>query len=147
MVVKSNSVVSIYDCESAKEIRSFQVPNLVAASLSPRGTYLQTFQKPAPQEKNVTLWKIETGDSIYQLSQKSMTRVNWYVLLNYCSIEHHNILNMKICQCLCRTATLVIMFSLFIFPNFYQCQHVSVWWCLCLCPCFILYESLREYSV
>lgn len=78
MVVKSNSVITIYDCKTAKEIRSFQVPNLVASVLSPRGTYLQTFQKPSgPQDKNVTLWKIETGDSIYQHSQKNMTRANW----------------------------------------------------------------------
>lgn len=78
MVVKSNSVITIYDCNTAKEIRSFQVPNLVASVLSPRGTYLQTFQKPSgPQDKNVTLWKIQTGDSIYQHSQKNMTRANW----------------------------------------------------------------------
>ncbi|TKY59142.1 Eukaryotic translation initiation factor 2A [Spatholobus suberectus] len=78
MVTKSNSVISVYDCGSAKEIRSFEVPNVVAATLSPSGTYLQTFQKPsAPQEKNVTLWKIETGDPVYQHSQKNTTKANW----------------------------------------------------------------------
>ncbi|WJX44314.1 hypothetical protein P8452_31305 [Trifolium repens] len=78
MVVKSNSVISIYDCKSAKEIRSFEVPNLVASILSPCGTYLQTFQKPAgPQDKNVTLWKTETGDIAYQHSQKNLTKTNW----------------------------------------------------------------------
>jgi translation initiation factor 2A len=83
MVVKSNSVISIYDCKNAKEIRSFEIPNLVASVLSPCGTYLQTFQKPAgPQDKNVTLWKTETGDIAYQHSQKNLTKTNWYVLLN-----------------------------------------------------------------
>ncbi|KAJ1398385.1 WD40/YVTN repeat-like-containing domain superfamily [Sesbania bispinosa] len=77
MVMKSNSVISVYDCKSAKEIRSFEVPNVVAAILSPRGTYLQTFKKPAPQEKNVTLWKTETGDPVYQHSQKNLTKTNW----------------------------------------------------------------------
>lgn len=78
MVVKSNSVINIYDSKSAKEIRSFEVPNLVASTLSPHGTYLQTFQKTsAPQEKNVTLWKIATGDPVYQHSQKNMTKSNW----------------------------------------------------------------------
>ncbi|KAJ1408934.1 WD40/YVTN repeat-like-containing domain superfamily [Sesbania bispinosa] len=77
MVMKSNSVISVYDCKSTKEIRSFEVSNVVAAILSPRGTYLQTFKKPAPQEKNVTLWKTETGDSVYQHSQKNMTKTNW----------------------------------------------------------------------
>ncbi|KAK7400857.1 hypothetical protein VNO78_12165 [Psophocarpus tetragonolobus] len=78
MVTKSNSVISVYDCSSAKEIRAFEVPNVVAAILSPSGTYLQTFQKPsAPQAKNVTLWKIETGVAVYQQSLKNMTRANW----------------------------------------------------------------------
>ncbi|KAJ1376108.1 WD40/YVTN repeat-like-containing domain superfamily, partial [Sesbania bispinosa] len=77
MVMKSNSVISVYDCKSAKEIRSFEVPNVVAAILSPCGTYLQTFKKPAPQEKNVTLWKTETGDPVYQHSQKNLTKTNW----------------------------------------------------------------------
>lgn len=84
MVVKSNSVIGIYDCKSAKEIKSFEVPNLVAAILSPRGTYLQTFKKPSvPQEKNVTLWKMDTGDPVYQHSQKNMTKTNWYVFSNH----------------------------------------------------------------
>ncbi|KAK7319815.1 hypothetical protein RJT34_04543 [Clitoria ternatea] len=78
MLIKSNSVISVYQCDTAKEIRSFDVPNLVAATLSPSATFLQTFQKPSsPQEKNVTLWKIETGDPVYQHSQKNMTKNNW----------------------------------------------------------------------
>ncbi|PKI33569.1 eukaryotic translation initiation factor 2A isoform X2 [Punica granatum] len=78
MVMKSESVISIYDCSSYKEIRSFEVPNVLAAILSPCGTYLQTFQKSTtPQEKNVVLWIIETGDSVYQLFQKNMTKTTW----------------------------------------------------------------------
>ncbi|XP_015944460.1 eukaryotic translation initiation factor 2A [Arachis duranensis] len=78
MVTKSNSVISIYDCKSAKEIRSFEVPNVTSAILSPCGTFLQTFQKPsAPQEKNVTLWKTENGDPVYQHSQKNLTKTTW----------------------------------------------------------------------
>ncbi|KAL2344875.1 hypothetical protein Fmac_006160 [Flemingia macrophylla] len=78
MLTKSNYVITLYDCATAKEIRSFQVPNLLAAALSPRGTYLQTFQKPsAPQDKNVTLWKIDTGDAVYYHSLKNITKSNW----------------------------------------------------------------------
>ncbi|KAL5123617.1 Eukaryotic translation initiation factor 2A [Glycine soja] len=78
MVTKSNSLISVYDCRIAEEIRAFEVPNVVAAALSPNGTYLQTFQKPsAPQEKNVTLWSIETGAAVHQQSQKNMTKANW----------------------------------------------------------------------
>ncbi|KAL8140217.1 hypothetical protein V2J09_006238 [Rumex salicifolius] len=75
MVIKPESVVSIYDCTTYEELRSFKVPNLVAASLSPRGTYVQTFQKStAPQEKNVKIWVIETGASVLNHFQKNVTK-------------------------------------------------------------------------
>ncbi|XP_057477770.1 uncharacterized protein LOC130765376 [Actinidia eriantha] len=78
MVIKSESIICIYDCKSSKEIRSFEVPNILAATLSPRGTYLQTFQKSSsPQEKNVILWKTQTGDSVYRLFQKNMMKTTW----------------------------------------------------------------------
>ncbi|KAL6294013.1 hypothetical protein ACE6H2_002155 [Prunus campanulata] len=78
MVMKSDSVISIYDCCSYREIRSFQIPNVAAAALSPRGTYVQTFQKSStPQEKNVILWNTETGDPVYQQFQKNMTKATW----------------------------------------------------------------------
>ncbi|KAL8199805.1 hypothetical protein R6Q57_013379 [Mikania cordata] len=78
MVIKSESSISIYDCKTFKEIRCFESPNILAAALSPFGTYLQTFQKASsPQEKNITLWKIETGESVYTLSQKNMTKATW----------------------------------------------------------------------
>ncbi|RVW34256.1 Eukaryotic translation initiation factor 2A [Vitis vinifera] len=44
----------------------------------PCGTYLQTFQRPStPQEKNVILWKTETGAPVYQHFQKNMTKTTW----------------------------------------------------------------------
>lgn len=83
MVMKPHSIIFVIDCATSQEIRSFEVLNVAAAVLSPCGTFLQTFQKPsAPQEKNVTLWKIETGDPIYQHSQKNMTKATWYVVMN-----------------------------------------------------------------
>ncbi|KAK3035514.1 hypothetical protein RJ639_033973, partial [Escallonia herrerae] len=78
MVIKSDSAIGIYDCKSSKELRTFEVLNLLAATLSPCGNYLQTFQKAlSPQQKNVTLWKVETGDLVYQLFQKNMTKASW----------------------------------------------------------------------
>ncbi|CAK9161662.1 unnamed protein product [Ilex paraguariensis] len=78
MAIKSDSVISIFDCKSSKERRNFEALNILAAILSPCGTYLQTFQKPlSPQEKNVTLWKTVTGDAVYHLFQKNMTTATW----------------------------------------------------------------------
>ncbi|KAM3359830.1 hypothetical protein P3S68_019541 [Capsicum galapagoense] len=60
MVTKRDSVINVFDCKTWREIRSFDVPNVLAAVISPYGTYLQTFQKcSSPQHKNVVLWKIE----------------------------------------------------------------------------------------
>ncbi|KAF8388592.1 hypothetical protein HHK36_027269 [Tetracentron sinense] len=78
MVMKSDSTINIYDCRSSAEIRSFEVPNILAATLSPCGTYLQTFQKSStPQEKNLILWKTETGSPVYQQFQKNMLSTTW----------------------------------------------------------------------
>nr|AKM76397.1 eukaryotic translation initiation factor eIF2A family protein [Erodium chrysanthum] len=78
MVTKSDSTVSIYDSGTSKEIRSFAVPNMLASALSPRGTYLQTFQKSSgPQEKNIVLWSTETGEPVYQQFQKNMSKTTW----------------------------------------------------------------------
>lgn len=78
MIITSDSEISIYDCKSWREIRPFKVPNLLAAILSPCGTYLQTFQKStSPQDRNVVLWKTETGDSVHSFAQKNMTKSTW----------------------------------------------------------------------
>ncbi|KAG4156659.1 hypothetical protein ERO13_D02G010200v2 [Gossypium hirsutum] len=78
MVTKMDSAIGIYDSNTLKEIRCFQIPNVVASALSPCGAYLQTFQKSTtPQEKNVVLWSIETGDPVYEQFQKNMTKATW----------------------------------------------------------------------
>ncbi|THU51299.1 hypothetical protein C4D60_Mb06t29530 [Musa balbisiana] len=78
MVTKSNTVISVQDCCSSTEIRSFDIPSLLAATLSPCGTYLQTFQKSTtPQDKNVVLWEVQTGAAVYQHFQKNMSKTTW----------------------------------------------------------------------
>ncbi|KAL3635064.1 hypothetical protein CASFOL_022118 [Castilleja foliolosa] len=78
MVVQSDSTISIYDSKTLSKIRSFQVPDLLAASISPCGTFIQTFQKSAsPQDKNVVLWRTDSGESVFQLFQKNMTKATW----------------------------------------------------------------------
>lgn len=80
MVMKSNSTISIYDCRSFTEIRAFEIPSVLAATLSPCGTYLQTFQKAStPQEKNLVLWEAVTGNPVYYQFQKNMSKTTWFV--------------------------------------------------------------------
>ncbi|GFS45950.1 eukaryotic translation initiation factor eIF2A family protein [Actinidia rufa] len=48
------------------------------AKFSEDGSKLMTFQKSSsPQEKNVILWKTQTGDSVYHLFQKNMMKTTW----------------------------------------------------------------------
>lgn len=78
MVTKSSSTIVVYDCHSYTEIKSFEIPSVLASSLSPCGTYLQTFQKSStPQDKNVILWVVDTGVPVYQQFQKNMTKTTW----------------------------------------------------------------------
>ncbi|RAL48283.1 hypothetical protein DM860_005707 [Cuscuta australis] len=78
MVAKSGSLISVYDCRTLKEIRVFEIPNLLAGEISPCGTYLQTFQKcMSPQDKNVVLWRVESGESVYKSFQKNVTKATW----------------------------------------------------------------------
>ncbi|KAL8479290.1 hypothetical protein ACS0TY_026230 [Phlomoides rotata] len=78
MVIGSDSRISIYNSRNLVEIRILQVPNVLAASISPCGNYVQTFQKfSSPQDKNVVLWKIETSESVYQVFQKNMSKATW----------------------------------------------------------------------
>lgn len=87
MVIKSTSAISIYDCRTSTEIRSFEIPSLLAAVLSPCGTYLQTFQKSStPQDKNVVLWDIETGHTVFNQFQKNMSKTTW-PSFHFCSDE------------------------------------------------------------
>nr|XP_017251558.1 PREDICTED: 65-kDa microtubule-associated protein 6 [Daucus carota subsp. sativus] len=73
MVINPGSGICIYDATSFEQVRTFDVVDTLAATLSPCGTYLQTFQKPV-NPKNVTLWDIGSGDAVYQLFQKNMLR-------------------------------------------------------------------------
>ncbi|XP_010540051.1 PREDICTED: eukaryotic translation initiation factor 2A [Tarenaya hassleriana] len=78
MAMKSDGVISVFNSISLKEVRSFTIPNVTAADLSPCGTYLQTFQKSStPEEKNVVIWKVETGDLVHSHFQKAMTKSSW----------------------------------------------------------------------
>ncbi|OAY65731.1 eukaryotic translation initiation factor 2A [Ananas comosus] len=83
LVTRSASAVSVYSCGGGggggfSEIRAFEIPSLLAAALSPRGAFLQTFQKStSPQDKNVVIWSVESGSPVYQQFQKNMSKTTW----------------------------------------------------------------------
>jgi len=78
----ASASATVYDCRTLAVVKCFELPGLLAAALSPTGAYLQTFQKSSsPQEKNVTVWHVDTAAALYQHYQKSMSKATWYVLL------------------------------------------------------------------
>lgn len=78
----ASASATVYDCRTLAVVKCFELPGLLAAALSPTGAYLQTFQKSSsPQEKNVTVWHVDTAAALYQHYQKSMSKATWFVLL------------------------------------------------------------------
>lgn len=74
----ASASATVYDCRTLAVIKCFELPGLLAAALSPTGAYLQTFQKSSsPQEKNVTVWHVDTAAALYQHYQKSMSKTTW----------------------------------------------------------------------
>jgi translation initiation factor 2A len=77
----ASASATVYDCGSLSVLRSFDLPGLTAAALSPTGSYLQTFQKSSsPQVKNVTVWHVDTATALYQHYQKNLSKATWFVL-------------------------------------------------------------------
>uniref|UniRef100_A0ACD5YVW3 Uncharacterized protein n=1 Tax=Avena sativa TaxID=4498 RepID=A0ACD5YVW3_AVESA len=78
LVTVASASATVYDCSSLSVIRSFDLPGLTAAALSPTGSYLQTFQKSSsPQVKNVTVWHVDTATALYQHYQKNLSKATW----------------------------------------------------------------------
>ncbi|KAG6556078.1 hypothetical protein Mapa_002019 [Marchantia paleacea] len=77
LAVTTPEAVVIYDANSCKEVLKLPMPGATATAFSPLGTYLQTFQKPTGQEKNLTLWDLKTGSIAFQLFQKTQSKSNW----------------------------------------------------------------------
>ncbi|KQK00250.1 eukaryotic translation initiation factor 2A [Brachypodium distachyon] len=74
----ASASATVYDCSSLSVIRTFELPGLTAAALSPTGSFLQTFQKSSsPQVKNVTVWHVDTATALYQHYQKNMSKATW----------------------------------------------------------------------
>lgn len=72
------NAVTIYDCDSGKEVLQIPAAGVTSTAFSPQGTYLQTFQKPDGQQKNLTLWDVSTGSIALQQFQK--LKNDWSVI-------------------------------------------------------------------
>eukprot|EP01018_Ginkgo_biloba_P001438 Gb_23914 [translate_table: standard] len=77
LLITTNGV-SVYDCVRTAQIQSIEIPGVIAAVFSPRGTYLQTFQRSSGgQDKNLILWDVQSGATVYQQFQKTISKSTW----------------------------------------------------------------------
>jgi len=79
LAVTTPNAVVIYDTDSGKEVIQIPAAGVASTAFSPSGTYLQTFQKPQGQQKNLTLWDLKTGSIVLQQFQKTITKATWSV--------------------------------------------------------------------
>jgi translation initiation factor 2A len=77
LAVITPDAVTVYACDTGKEVLKLLVAGVAAISFSPQGSYLQTFQKPQAQQKNLTIWNALTGAIVLQQFQKSISKTTW----------------------------------------------------------------------
>lgn len=70
-----------------KEILKIIGQSVVAASLSPKNTYLQVLTKPNGQEKNLSIRRVENGETVLEQYQKGYSKQEWldYFCLAVCN--------------------------------------------------------------
>lgn len=81
LAVTTPNALVIYDTDSGKELIQIPAAGVASAVFSPLGTYLQTFQKPQGQQKNLVLWDSKTGSIVLQQFQKAISKTSWLVCL------------------------------------------------------------------
>jgi translation initiation factor 2A len=79
LAVTTPDAVVVFDTDSGKELIKIPAAGVASTAFSPLGTYLQTFQKPQGQQKNLTLWDLETGAIVLQQFQKVISKSTWSV--------------------------------------------------------------------
>lgn len=80
LAVTTPDAVIIYDTDTGKEVMKIAAAGVSSTAFSPLGTYLQTFQKPQGQQKNLSLWDLKTGAVVFQQFQKIITKATWPVI-------------------------------------------------------------------
>jgi translation initiation factor 2A len=73
--------VTIYDTMSNAVVRTIACPGTIATHFSPGATFLSTYQKAnasgAGDEKNLSVWRVATGEKVYACFQKSFQSAFW----------------------------------------------------------------------
>ncbi|ODQ56482.1 translation initiation factor eIF-2A [Saitoella complicata NRRL Y-17804] len=73
--------VSVVKAEDGAKIATLDVPNVFEIAFSPKGTYVQTWQRPSKAEdgnatKNLQIWDVKSGTLNYEFVQKNQTGWN-----------------------------------------------------------------------
>lgn len=77
LAVITPDAVTVYACDTGKEVLKLLIAGVAAIAFSPQGSYLQTFQKPQAQQRNLTIWNALSGAIVLQQFQKSISKTTW----------------------------------------------------------------------
>ncbi|PSC70931.1 eukaryotic translation initiation factor eIF2A family [Micractinium conductrix] len=82
LLVVGGDVVAVLDAASRAEQQRLSIPAVMAAALSPQGTYMVTFQRPTKNDsgaadKNLKVWRLADGECVLSLYQKMFSKDSW----------------------------------------------------------------------
>ncbi|PRW44612.1 eukaryotic translation initiation factor eIF2A family [Chlorella sorokiniana] len=82
LLVVGGDAVAVLDAASRAEQQRLAIPAVMAAALSPKGTFLITFQRPSKDEsgqadRNLKVWRLADGQQLLSLHQKTFSKDAW----------------------------------------------------------------------
>ncbi|KAI3428624.1 hypothetical protein D9Q98_007447 [Chlorella vulgaris] len=82
LLLVGGDAVAVLDAATRKQLQRLDIPAVVAAALSPQGTFMVTFQRPTKTEsgaadRNLKVWRLEAGECLLSLHQKVYTKDTW----------------------------------------------------------------------
>ncbi|XP_024536257.1 eukaryotic translation initiation factor 2A [Selaginella moellendorffii] len=81
LAVITGDGVDVFDPVTCNKIQSFRLDVVVAAVFSSAGSFLQIFRKATgPEDKNVGIWDVKTGEAVVLFYQKNFSKSSWPIL-------------------------------------------------------------------
>eukprot|EP01118_Nematostelium_gracile_P004055 TRINITY_DN147_c0_g1_i1.p1 TRINITY_DN147_c0_g1~~TRINITY_DN147_c0_g1_i1.p1 ORF type:complete len:597 (+),score=210.21 TRINITY_DN147_c0_g1_i1:44-1792(+) len=78
-VVDTTKGFTVFDVDSKKIVQQWDVPNVTHVYISPKNTFILSWQRPIPDQPadNVIAWEISSGKQVYSFVQKNLVLENW----------------------------------------------------------------------
>ncbi|KAL4428252.1 hypothetical protein ABPG75_002341 [Micractinium tetrahymenae] len=82
LLAVGGDAVTVLDASSRQQLQRLDIPAVMAAALSPKGTFMITFQRPSKDEsgqahRNLKVWRLADAQCLLSLHQKLFTKDSW----------------------------------------------------------------------